>query len=111
MAEIALTDLFPGATQTSTELRIPKAALPTLTPLADNKTEILVAAIVIRLSEVFTEAAREADVDRSIVVEQGAPRIDRTFSPSGVQSNWLVRELAVQFFESYVEQPWDADAY
>lgn len=111
MAELALTDLFPGATQTSTSITIPKAALPTLTPMGDNKTEILIAAIAIRLSQVFTQAARDADPDRSIVVEQGAPRIDRVFSATGEETQYLARELAIQFFEPYTPQPWDADAY
>lgn len=111
MAEIALTDLFPGATQTSTSITIPKAALPTLTPLAENKTEVLVAAIMIRLSQVFTQEAREADLDRSIVVERGADRIDRAFTATGVEIQSLARELSAQFFEPYVEQPWDADVY
>lgn len=111
MAELNLAELFPGATQTSTTITIPKSALPTLTALAENRAEALFAAMVIRANEVFTTTARDADPTRSISVERDSPRIDRVFSSTGEESNYLVRTLSVNFYEPYTDTPWDADNY
>ncbi len=111
MAEVTLSELFPGASQDSTMVTIPKSALPTLTALADNRAESLLAAIVIRANEIFTTTARDADPTQSITVERDTPRIDRVFSSTGTESNFLVRTLSVNFYEPYTETPWDADSY
>ena len=111
MAEVTLAELFPGASQDSTMVMIPKNALPTLTALAENRAESLLAAIVIRSNEVFTTTARDADPTRSITVERDTPRIDRVFSTTGTESNFLVRTLSVNLYEPFVDTPWDADNY
>lgn len=111
MAEITLAELFPGASQDSTMVMIPKSALPTLTAADDNRAESLLAAIVIRANTVFTPAARDADPTRSITVERDTPRIDRVFSATGEETNYLVRTLNVNFYEPFVDTPWDADNY
>jgi len=111
MAETTLAELFPGASQDSTMIMIPKSALPTLTAMAENRAEALLAAIVIRANEVFTPAARDADPTRSVVIERDTPRIDRVFSSTGAESNYLVRALSVNLYEPFVDTPWDADNY
>lgn len=111
MAEVTLTELFPGASQDSTMVMIPKSALPTLTAMAENRAEGILAAIVIRANTVFTTTARETDPDRSVTVERDTPRIDRVFSATGDETNYLVRTLNVNFYEPFVDTPWDADNY
>ncbi len=90
---------------------IPKSALPTLTAMAENRAEGILAAIVIRANTVFTTTARETDPDRSVTVERDTPRIDRVFSSTGQESNYLVRTLSVNLYEPFVDTPWDADNY
>ena len=56
--------------------------------------------------------ARDLDpIARSIAVEPGSPRVERTYDANNTALNWLVRELTMAFYEPYTEQPWDADNY
>ncbi len=48
-----LDEIFPGATQTPTEITIPKATLPTLTATATNGGDSLVVGLLLALSQVY----------------------------------------------------------
>ena len=48
-----LSEVFPGATQTATAITIPKAALPTLTPTADNGGDALVVGLLLALVQAY----------------------------------------------------------
>jgi len=111
MAEITLAEIFPGASQDSTMVMIPKSALPSLTAIAENRGEQLMAAIVLRAAAVFTEAARAADASRSIVVERGSTRIDRTFDSLGNEAQWKSDPFEFQLFVPYTPEPINADNY
>jgi hypothetical protein len=89
MAEITLTELFPGATQDLTTITIPKSAFTGLTPLAVNKGDQILAAILIRSLTVYPLTKRggnptatppvAADLAVSITVELGQRSIATDF--------------------------------
>lgn len=61
MAEITLTQLFPGATQDATSVTIPKSALTGLTAIASNKADQIWAGLTARATSVYTPIKRNGD--------------------------------------------------
>lgn len=107
MPNPSLSDLLPGATQTATEIVIPKALLTAqgLTASTDNSGESLVGALVKHLATVLTQTALDVDSDRNIYI---AKQTDGTaFRVDGTQR----REYPFYFFIQvpYVDTTFDPD--
>lgn len=49
----SIAEVFPGATQTATAITIPKSALPTLTPTANNGGDALVVGLLLALVQAY----------------------------------------------------------
>lgn len=110
MAEATLGQIFPGATQDSTEITIPKSALD-MTALAENRADTIVAAILKRFAVVLTQEARDADLDRSVVVQEGRNSLTQTFSSTGVSTDWMVRTYEASLYKPAQLTPVNADDY
>ncbi len=110
MAEATLAQIFPGATQDSTEIVIPKSALD-MTPLAENRADTIVAAILKRFATVLTQESRDADLDRSVVVQEGRSSLVQTFSSTGASTDWMVRSYEASLYKPADIAPVNADDY
>ncbi|WP_016951663.1 hypothetical protein [Anabaena sp. PCC 7108] len=72
MPKSTLAEVFgQGATQTATSWTIQKADFPTLEASATNSGSALLAAILIENNGKLTKAAFDADVEKSIYIEDG----------------------------------------
>ena len=72
MAEATLIEIFgAGATQTATSITILKASLPTLTPIATNTAESLLAGILLQAKTTLTTTRRDSDTSQGIAIESG----------------------------------------
>ena len=88
-----LSEVFPGATQTATAITIPKAALPTLTPTADNGGDALVVGMLLALVQVYQ--SRSLGPTAPVLVEPVIPFWDYwTVPPTKVWTlSILLRQL------------------
>lgn len=107
MPNPTLTDIFPGASQTTTEIVIPKALLTAqgLTATANNSGESIVGAIIKHLATTLTQSALDADSDRNIYVQK---QVDSTtFRGDGTQR----REYPYYFYVQtpYIDSAFDPD--
>ena len=92
MPQPTLAGIFPGATQTITEIVIPKSALAGLTAVAANGGDNIMAGITAAAMAYYTEVRRTGnpaavppvvgDYDVSIVVEEGRRSISTNFDPT-----------------------------
>lgn len=72
MAKPSLTDVFgAGATQDATTVTIQKSSLVTLTASGTNTAESILMSILITAKPVLTVAARDADPDIKVAIEDG----------------------------------------
>lgn len=108
MAEAALTEIFPGATQNLTSITLPKSALLTLTAQEENRGDSISAAILISLKNFYTQERRTADPLISIVAEEGRPSVDINFE-SGL--NYLNRPIEFSLYSELNLPSLDADSY
>ncbi|MBD2571061.1 hypothetical protein [Anabaena lutea] len=70
MPKSTLTEVFgAGATQTATSWTIQKADFPTLEAAISNSGSSLLAALLLRLKTVLTQAAYDADIEKSIYLQ------------------------------------------
>lgn len=74
-----LADIFPGATQTSQTITIPKASLPSLTAQAANGGDAIVAGVLLALRDFYQ--ARLVGGDAPLVVEPLLPFWDYWTDP------------------------------
>lgn len=78
MAEPTLIQIFgTNATQDSSTITISKSDLAGvgLTASASNSAESLLVAILLKASAYLTQTAQDANIDQSVVVEQGTSNI------------------------------------
>ena len=108
MAEAALTEIFPGATQDLNSVTIPKSSLATLTAASVNKGDAISAALLISLKNFYTAERRTAEPLTSIVAEVGRPSVDINFE-SGL--NYLNRPLEFSLYSELNLPDLDADSY
>lgn len=108
--EATLEQIFPGATQSSDEIVIPKSALA-MTAMAENRADTIVAAILKRFAVVLTQEARDADLDRSVVVQEGRSSLVQTFSSTGASTDWIVRSFESSLYKLAEIAPVNADDY
>ncbi|MFA9202241.1 MAG: hypothetical protein ACEQSC_01685 [Candidatus Nanopelagicaceae bacterium] len=90
MTQPTLNQLFPAATQTATDLAIPKTDLVGLTGLADNNADQIMAGIVAAALAFYTPARREGDSaavppvvgnkDISVIAELGSRSLSTDFN-------------------------------
>lgn len=75
-----LSEVFPGATQTGTSITIPKSALPTLTPTANNGGDALVVGLLLALVSVY-DARTLGTIAPAVAVEPVIPFWDYWTTP------------------------------
>jgi hypothetical protein len=110
MAELTLAQLLPGATQDAEMIMIPKSALP-MEAAAENRADVITVALLKRFAEVFTQANRDSDLSRSVVVQEGRPSLQQTFDSVGQSTNWLVYAFDCSVFKQWDPDPLDADIF
>lgn len=108
MAEPALTDVFPGTTQTATTITIPKSVFPLLTPLAVNTGDQIAVALLLRLRSFYTSERRTSDPDTSITGALGTPSIDINFETG---TNFMVRPIEFNLYSTLSLPELDPDSY
>jgi hypothetical protein len=111
MPELSLTQVFgAGTTENATTLTIPKSNLGGVIPAATNPADSLAAGLIIRLNSVYTQAARAANPDQSLVVSLNAlpsTAINLTVSPP---QNLLVYRFNCEIYSPFDVTPLDPNS-
>ena len=109
MAELSLTEVFgAGAAQTATTITISKADLVGLAPSATNRADSLTVAIVNRLIDAYTPAARAADQAVSLVVLPQVPQITTTREAVNgqlVETSYLNKPVLINLYTLFNSTP------
>ncbi|WP_375514430.1 hypothetical protein [uncultured Nostoc sp.] len=85
MAEPTLTDIFgTGATQDATSITIQKSSLPRLTASANNTSESLLTAILLKAQVSLSQTSFDANINQSIYVSAGFS----SFTTRGVNNDF-----------------------
>lgn len=121
MPKPTLADVFPGATQTATEIIIPKAALRKLTPKAVNTGGGICSGFVDEMTDFFTPTRRggdsnavpavPADLDVPIIAELGRVSTDTNYDDNNNPIYSDVQEVVVSFFRPRAGANFDPDDY
>ena len=108
MAELPLSDIFPGSTQNEISITIPKAALATLVAKKGNRGDSIIAAMLITLKDFYTQERRDANPDASIVANLGRVGVDTNFD-SGL--NYVIRPIEFSLYSELSLPELDAESY
>ncbi|MBD2570441.1 hypothetical protein H6G59_21590 [Anabaena lutea FACHB-196] len=109
MPKSTLTEVFgENATQTATSVTIQKADFATLTASASNSGSSLLSALLIKNKATLTQAAFDADVDKSIYLSEGFT----SFIPRGTDNTqYRVDQIVVNLAKIDEDVTLDPDNY
>ena len=120
MVQPTLANILPGATQTLTEIVIPKSALLNLTATSNNNGDQLIAGITAAVLAYYTEARRTGnpaavppvvgDYDVSIVAEFGRRSISTNFDTTPA-TEYQEQEVTFRFFKPLPSSSFDPDDF
>lgn len=121
MPQPTLADVLPGATQTATEITIPKSALIGLTANANNTGDQVTAGITSALLAYYTPTRRggdfnavpalAADLDVSVIAELGRKSIETQFDLQNNPLYFEEQEISLRFFKPDAGASFDPDNY
>jgi hypothetical protein len=111
MAEMSLIDIFPGATQDSAQITIPKADLLTLIAEENNRGDSIVVALLKSLLFAYPPNKRAVDPDVSIIVQEGRTLTETKYEGSVPVEFWQNRSIEVNLYSRYEQPPLSASDY
>ncbi|NET74019.1 MAG: hypothetical protein F6K62_24710 [Sphaerospermopsis sp. SIO1G2] len=92
MAVLALTDLLPGTTQTTSVISIPKTALNLTSENVD--ADKFVAAVAIKVKELMTQAQFDAEYEQNVYASDGFDGFS-TKNNGTEDISFLVRQIVI----------------
>lgn len=121
MPQPTITDVFPGATQTATQITIPKAALLGLTANANNTGGGVVAGLIAAMLAYYTPTRRggnlnaipavPADLDVSAICELGRVSTETQYGANNEAIYSDEQEISLRFFRPRAGASFDPDDY